>query len=42
LHRKLEDALEHVLGLRVQVTLVEPRSLARSEGKAKRLTDLRI
>ncbi|OFX24910.1 MAG: phenylacetate--CoA ligase [Anaeromyxobacter sp. RBG_16_69_14] len=41
LHRKLEDALEHVLGLRVQVTLVEPRSLARSEGKAKRLTDLR-
>ncbi len=41
LHRKLEDALEHVLGLRVQATLVEPRSLARSEGKAKRLTDLR-
>jgi phenylacetate-CoA ligase len=41
LHGKLEAAIEHVLGLRVQVTLVEPRSLARSEGKAKRVTDLR-
>ena len=41
LHMKLEDALERVLGLRVQVILVEPRSLARSEGKAKRVTDLR-
>ena len=41
LQRKLEAALEHVLGLRVQVTLVEPRSLARSEGKAKRVTDQR-
>jgi phenylacetate-CoA ligase len=41
LHRKLESELEHVLGLRVQVTLVEPRSLARSEGKARRVTDLR-
>jgi phenylacetate-CoA ligase len=41
LHRELGDALEHMLGLRVQVTLVEPRSLARSEGKAKRVTDLR-
>jgi phenylacetate-CoA ligase len=41
LHRKLEAAIEHVLGLRVAVSLVEPRSLARSEGKAKRVTDLR-
>jgi phenylacetate-CoA ligase len=41
LRRKLSDAIEHVLGLRVAVTLVEPRSLARSEGKAKRVTDLR-
>ncbi len=41
LHRKLEGAIEHLLGLRAQVTLVEPRSLARSEGKAKRVTDLR-
>ncbi len=41
LHRKLEGALEHVVGLRVKVSLVEPRSLARSEGKAKRVNDLR-
>jgi phenylacetate-CoA ligase len=41
LHGRLEEALEHVLGLRVLVTLAEPRTLARSEGKAKRVTDLR-
>jgi phenylacetate-CoA ligase len=41
LQRELEDALEQVLGIRVQVALVEPRSLARSEGKAKRVTDNR-
>jgi phenylacetate-CoA ligase len=41
LQKKLEAAIEHVLGLRIAVTLVEPRSLARSEGKAKRVTDLR-
>ncbi len=41
LQGKLETAIEHVLGIRVRVSLVEPRSLARSEGKAKRVTDLR-
>ena len=41
LHTKLADAIEHVLGLRVKVTLAEPRSLARSEGKARRVQDLR-
>ncbi len=41
LQRNIENAIEHVLGIRVQVTLVEPRSLARSEGKAKRVNDLR-
>lgn len=41
LHRKLEDALDHVLGIRVLVSLVEPRSIARSEGKAKRIIDRR-
>jgi phenylacetate-CoA ligase len=41
LQKKLEAAIEHVLGLRVLVTLVEPRSIARSEGKAKRVTDQR-
>jgi phenylacetate-CoA ligase len=39
--RKLERAIEHVTGLRSRVTLVAPRSLARSEGKAKRVNDLR-
>ncbi len=41
LQRKLEHSLEHVLGIRAQVTLVEPRSIARSEGKAKRVVDQR-
>ncbi|MBI5068112.1 MAG: phenylacetate--CoA ligase [Deltaproteobacteria bacterium] len=41
LHARLEDALEQVLGIRVMATLVEPRSLARSEGKAKRVIDNR-
>ncbi len=39
--RTLERAIEHVVGLRSRVTLVAPRSLARSEGKAKRVNDLR-
>jgi phenylacetate-CoA ligase len=41
LQHKLEASIENILGLRVKVTLVEPRTLARSEGKAKRVTDLR-
>ncbi|HET9597371.1 MAG TPA: phenylacetate--CoA ligase [Anaeromyxobacteraceae bacterium] len=41
LQQRLEAALDQVLGLRVKVTLAEPRSLARSEGKAKRVQDLR-
>ena len=39
--QRLETSIENVLGLRVKVTLVEPRTLARSEGKAKRVSDLR-
>ena len=31
--------LEHVLGIRVEVTLVEPHTIQRSEGKAKRVMD---
>ncbi len=38
---QLGASIENVLGIRVKVTLVGPRSLARSEGKAKRVTDLR-
>jgi phenylacetate-CoA ligase len=41
LQRKLEDAIEHVLGIRVKVHLVAPRTIARSEGKAKRVVDRR-
>jgi phenylacetate-CoA ligase len=41
LHARLADAIEHVLGLRVKVTLAQPRSLPRSEGKARRVQDLR-
>ena len=41
LQAKLADSLEHTLGLRVRVRLVEPRSIPRSEGKAKRVIDRR-
>ena len=41
LKTKLEDAIDHVLGLRVKVHLVAPRTIARSEGKAKRVQDQR-
>jgi phenylacetate-CoA ligase len=41
LQHKLADAVEHVLGIRVKITLVEPRTIARSEGKAKRVVDKR-
>jgi len=41
LQGKLEKALEHTLGIRVDVRLVEPRAIQRSEGKAKRVLDQR-
>ena len=41
LQEKLGTAIEHVLGIRVKVTLVAPRTIARSEGKAKRVVDRR-
>ena len=41
LQHQLEASIENVLGIRVKITLVGPRSLVRSEGKAKRVTDLR-
>jgi phenylacetate-CoA ligase len=41
LKQQLGEALEQVLGIRAKVTLVEPRTLARSEGKAKRVIDQR-
>jgi phenylacetate-CoA ligase len=41
LQQHLGRAIEHVLGLRVKATLVGPRAIPRSEGKAKRVFDRR-
>ena len=41
LQTKLANSLEHTLGVRVNVRLVEPQSIQRSEGKAKRVADRR-
>ena len=41
LEQKLAEAMERVLQIRVQVTLVEPHTIQRSEGKAKRVIDRR-
>jgi phenylacetate-CoA ligase len=38
---RLADSLEQVVGLRVAARLVEPHSIQRSEGKAKRVIDRR-
>lgn len=39
--RKIETNIEKSINLRVKVTLVEPKSLPRSEGKARRVIDKR-
>jgi phenylacetate-CoA ligase len=41
LTRKIENALNSAIGLSVKVTLVEPKTLVRSEGKAVRVIDRR-
>jgi len=41
LQKKLEYSLDHTLGIRAAVQLVEPHSIQRSEGKAKRVLDQR-
>ena len=41
LEAKIHNRLESVLGLSIRLKLVEPRTIARSEGKAKRVVDLR-
>ncbi len=41
LRQRLSHAVEQVIGIRAQVRLVEPHTLQRSEGKAKRVTDKR-
>jgi phenylacetate-CoA ligase len=42
MERKLAQAMERVLQVRVRITLVEPRTIQRSEGKAKRVIDRRL
>lgn len=39
--KKIQDELESALGLSIQVTLVEPKTIKRSEGKAVRVIDRR-
>ena len=41
MQKRLAYAIEHTLGLRVPVQLVEPQTIARSQGKANRVIDLR-
>ena len=41
LSRKIEHALNSAIGLHVKVTLVEPKTITRSEGKAVRVVDNR-
>ena len=41
LRREIARKIESTVGIRTQVRLVEPLSIPRSEGKAKRVTDLR-
>lgn len=41
LRRRIHDELKSELGISAHIKLVEPRSIARSEGKAKRIIDKR-
>jgi phenylacetate-CoA ligase len=41
LQKKIQNAVDHILGIRVKISLVEARSIQRSEGKARRVIDRR-
>jgi phenylacetate-CoA ligase len=41
IERKIQSEIESALGISVSVKLAEPRSIQRSEGKAKRVIDRR-
>lgn len=41
LQSRIADAVEHTLGIRVKVSLVEPHTIERSQGKARRIIDQR-
>ncbi|MBR7120803.1 MAG: phenylacetate--CoA ligase [Lentisphaeria bacterium] len=42
LQKNIAKAIESVIGLRIRIKLVAPQTIARSEGKAKRVLDQRI
>jgi phenylacetate-CoA ligase len=39
--KKISHSIEHILNLRAEIRLVEPKTIQRSEGKAKRVIDRR-
>jgi phenylacetate-CoA ligase len=39
LEKKLRSEMESVLGISARIKLVEPRTIVRTEGKAKRVVD---
>ena len=41
IRQKIEQYIHNEIGLRVKVTLVEPKTIPRSEGKAVRVIDKR-
>jgi len=41
LHDHIAKEIEHTIGIRAKVRLVEPHTIGRSEGKAKRVIDRR-
>lgn len=41
LRREIGSAVQHIIGINAKITLSEPNTLPRSEGKIKRVTDLR-
>lgn len=41
IEKRITEEIQSVLGIQVKVKLVEPKSIARSEGKAKRIIDKR-
>lgn len=41
IRRNMSEAIHHIIGIRVKLTLVQPGTITRSQGKAKRVIDLR-
>jgi phenylacetate-CoA ligase len=42
IHKRISASIESVTGLRVKLKLVDPNTITRSEGKAKRVFDQRV